>query len=108
MGYKVAASTGSIKIDGTSQNISVEYTKSGSCGGGSNNGSSGFLGLPDDLGYILLGVVVAVVAMIALFLLRKRKKKEERPNPPPSSAQPTSGLQPPTTAPAPTGPPPPP
>ena len=100
-GYTVSSTTGSVKVDGSSQNISVVFTKSGVCGGKSSNAPSTFLGLPDDLGYILVGAVVAGIVAGVLFFLRKRKKEEKSQSSPTPMPQASPPAGPPPIAPPP-------
>ena len=69
-GYAMSPSVGQVIVNGANQEVSVTF-------------STGFLGLPDFEGYILLGVIVAAVAAgVAILLMRKRTP------PKPASASP--------------------
>ena len=68
-GYSVNPTTGTVRVDGSSTGQAVTFTSSAP----SNSKSTGFLGLPGDDGYIVIGVVAAA-AVVAALLLRKHRR----------------------------------
>ncbi len=63
-GYTADPSSGSIHVSGGDQLIEIRFSANGSGGGGS---SSGFLGLPGDTGYVVVGgAAIAVVVGVLI------------------------------------------
>ena len=76
-GYAVSPPSGTVKVNGASTGQAVTFTSSSS--GGKTNQSTGFLGLPGEDGYFVIGVIVAVVAIAAgVLLLRGRRNTPPR------------------------------
>ncbi len=79
-----ATDSGSVVIDGASELVYVSFTCSvGSSPPPPSSGSSGFLGLPGNDGYYLIGLVVVVVAVLAVALaVRSRGRPPASPSSP--------------------------
>lgn len=111
-GYTATPSSGSGQVAGAAQSLAIAFSPSG--GGGGGGSSTGFLGLPGQVGYYLLvGIVVVVILGItgALISRSRRRGRGPPPNVPPSASPslPPSGWPeaPPPPPPAPLPPPPP-
>lgn len=48
----------------------------------------GFLGLHGDLGYILIGVIVAAAVILVIVVLIRKRKEKEQPSPSPPAGPP--------------------
>jgi YVTN family beta-propeller protein len=97
--YTSSPSSGNVTIVGANKNVTITFSTS-------TGGSSTFLGLPGDDGYILIGVIVAiVVAIVAVVLIMRRRHRPATPTYAPGA--PPQAQQPAPAQPAPPPPPPP-
>ena len=78
-GYTVTPSTGNLRVTGAAAGQTIAFTSS------APTPATGFLGLPGDTGYFLLGGVVALVVVgvvITLVFWKRRKGGGPQPGPP--------------------------
>jgi len=65
-GYTASPSSGDVTVNGNTVTVSISFSPTSST-------STGFLGLPGDLGYVVIGVIAAVVVVMVVLLLMRRK-----------------------------------
>jgi hypothetical protein len=85
-GYSISPTSGTVRVNGGPATQTVSFSNI-STPKGKTNQTTGFLGLPGDEGYIVVGGIVAVVAIAAAVLLLRGHRK--RPELSPSSKEET-------------------